>query len=132
MLVNEKGKVMTIQGDIDSENRNIIVENKSDKIGQTWDLIYSDEMPPDLKKGDMNKDWGMKVETPFYIVSNLKSGRQIDLVGNRMTIKVPNGRSSQLWYFDNKSKTIHSQRTRSYSWTSSGNKMVVGGTNSRW
>jgi hypothetical protein len=75
MLVNEKGKVMTIQGDVDAENRNIIVENKNGKVGQTWDLIYADEMPPDLKKGDMNKDWGMKVETPFYIVSSLKSGR---------------------------------------------------------
>jgi hypothetical protein len=33
MLVNDKGKVMTIQGDIDAENRNIIVEDKKGKIG---------------------------------------------------------------------------------------------------
>jgi hypothetical protein len=69
MLVNDKGKVMTVQGDIDAENRNIIDENKRDKVGQTWELIYADEMPPDLKKGDFNKYWGMKIETPFYIVS---------------------------------------------------------------
>jgi len=48
-----------------------------------------------------------------------------------MTIKVPNGRSSQQWYFDNRT-TIHSQRTRSYSWTVRGNNIQIGGTNSEW
>jgi hypothetical protein len=54
MLVNDKGKVMTVVGDIDSENRNIGVYNKNGKVGQTWDIIYADEMPADLKKGDLN------------------------------------------------------------------------------
>ena len=54
MLVNDKGKVMTIVGDSDTENRNIGVYNKNGKVGQTWDIIYADEMPADLKKGDLN------------------------------------------------------------------------------
>ena len=61
MLVNDKGKVMTIVGDVDAENRNIGVYKKNGKVGQTWDIIYVDEMPADLKKGDLNKDWGMKI-----------------------------------------------------------------------
>jgi len=66
---------MSVLGDIDRENRNIGVENKNGKIGQTWKIVYVDEMPEDLKKGEMNKDWGMRIDTPFYIVSSLESGR---------------------------------------------------------
>jgi hypothetical protein len=57
-------------------------------------------MPDDLKTGDMNKDWGMKVNTPFYIVSNVDSGRYLDLVGNQPVIKRSNGRTSQKWFFN--------------------------------
>jgi hypothetical protein len=42
MLVNDKGKVMTVVGDIDRENRNIGVYNKNGKLGQTWDIVYVD------------------------------------------------------------------------------------------
>jgi hypothetical protein len=62
MLVNDKGKVMTIVGDNDRENTNIGVYNKNGKLGQTWDIIYADNMPPALKKGELNKDWGLRIE----------------------------------------------------------------------
>jgi hypothetical protein len=68
-LVNERGKVMDIHGNVDAENRNIIVWNKHKGLNQQWDLIYADQMPKDPKKGELNKDFGMYVERDFYIVS---------------------------------------------------------------
>jgi len=121
MLVNDKGKVMTIQGDFDQENRNIIVENKNVKIGQTWEIVYADEMPDPPKKGEMNPDWGFKVGVPFHIVSNLGQGRYLDLVGNSPVIKTRNGFPSQGWWFDQRTRTIKSWRTRSYSLAINGN-----------
>jgi hypothetical protein len=85
---------MTIQGDNDRENGNIIVEKKGDELGQTWDIIYADEMPPTPKKGEMFEKFGMKIDTPFHVISNLPDGRFLDLVGNNMVIKTRNGLKS--------------------------------------
>jgi len=95
-------------------------------------------MPADLKKGDLNKDFGFKINTPFHIISNLPDGRYLDLVSNNPVIKSRNEYKSQQWYFDQRSKTIHSMRTKSYSVMINGSgksgvpKLVVGGTNSNW
>jgi hypothetical protein len=62
MLVNDKGKVMTVVNNLDRENTNIGVYNKNGKTGQTWTIVYADQMPADLKKGEMNKDWGFRIQ----------------------------------------------------------------------
>jgi hypothetical protein len=52
-------------------------------------------MPAEYKKGELNKEFNMYVERPFFIKSNLPSGRYLDVVDNRnIVIKTPNGRSS--------------------------------------
>jgi len=96
-LVNDHGKVMTITNDLDRENQNIGIFDKNGKVGQNWDIIYADEMPPELKKGELNKDWGFKVNTPFYVVSNLPDGRYLDFLGRNLVIKRRNSYSSQEW-----------------------------------
>jgi hypothetical protein len=101
-LVNDHGKLMTITNDLDRENNNIGIFDKNDKVGQNWDIIYADEMPPELKDGELNKDWGFKVNTPFYVISNLPDGRYLDILGTNMVIKRRNGFDSQKWYFDQK------------------------------
>lgn len=82
----------------------------------------------------MNKDFGFRVGTPFEIKSGLGDGKYVDLVGNNMVLKTQNGRTSQQWYFNQKTKTIQSWRTRSYSWNILSNgrnpKLSVAGTNS--
>jgi len=70
-LVNEKGKVMDVHGGIDAETRNVIVWTKHGKINQQWDLIYADVFPEEPKKGELNEKFGLYVERPFYIVSQL-------------------------------------------------------------
>ena len=135
MLVNDKGKVMTIVGDVDAENRNIGVFNKDGKVGQTWDIIYADEMPADLKKGDLNKDWGMIIEEPFYVISNLPTGRYLDVLGRNMVIKTRNGFPSQEWYFHQQSRTIKNKKNN-LSWdiqnAGKTTNMQTWNTNSGW
>jgi hypothetical protein len=114
-IVNERGKVVEVQGNVDSEGRNIVVGKKHNNRNQKWDVVYVKEMPAELKKGDMNTEFGLKVDSDFHIVTKMQSGRYVDLIGNKLVLKTSNSFSSQKWYFDNKTKTIRSRRTTSYS-----------------
>jgi hypothetical protein len=100
--VNEKSKVVEVQNqgvNTDMESRNIQVTTRNNDIRQQWEVIYVDEYK-EPKKGELNEDVCLFVERDFYIVSELGSGRYLDLINNRnMVIKTPNGRRTQVWYF---------------------------------
>jgi hypothetical protein len=114
--VNEKGKVMDVHGGVDAENRQMIVWNKHGKINQQFDIIYVDEYPEEPKKGELNKDFGLLVDTDFFVVSEMSSHRYLDLINNRnMVIKTPNARNTQRWYFHQQSLTIRT-RLNNQSW----------------
>jgi hypothetical protein len=94
-------KVMDVHGGVDAENRNIIVWNKHGKLNQQWDIVYADEYPEEPVKGELNEDFGLYVERPFYVVSQMPDHRYLDLINNRnFVIKTPNARNTQIWYFD--------------------------------
>jgi len=93
-IVNERGLVMDVSSNRDAENQNIHMWNKHNGLNQQWDIIYVDEMPPEPKKGELNKDFGLYVGRDFYIVSKMASGRYLDILGNNMVIKTPNGRNT--------------------------------------
>ena len=80
--------------------------------------------------------FGLYVERPFYIVSALPSHRYLDLINNRnMVIKTPNGRKTQIWWFDQKSLTIKTKlNNQSFDIQNSGKtrNMQVWSTNSGW
>ena len=99
-VTNEKGKVIVVSGGLDNENRNIVMEQKNGKTHQRWRIIYVDEYEEEPTKGQFNKKFGLYVERDFYVVTELKSHRYLDLINNRnMVIKTPNGRKTQVWYF---------------------------------
>jgi len=107
---------------------------KNNKLQQQWDVVYAKEYHW-LKKGDENKDFGLRVGTDFHIVSKMTTGRYVDLVGNNLVLKTPNSFKSQIWYFDQKSKTIKNRRTSySISIQSSGRgtNLSITSTNSKW
>jgi hypothetical protein len=135
-IKNEKGKVLDIQGNVDAENRNIIVHKAHGRINQMWDVIYADEWKGEPGKGELNEDFGLYVERDFYVVTAMKSGRYLDLINNRnMVIKTSNGRNTQKWYFHQQTLTIRT-RLNNQSWDikSSGktNNMQIWSTNSQW
>jgi hypothetical protein len=115
-IVNEHGKVMDVSGSVDAENRNIVVANKHGRTNQQWDLVYADEWKGEPAKGEFSERFGLYVERDFYVVSKLGSHRYLDLINNRnMVIKTPNGRKTQVWYFDMRSMTIKT-RYNNQSW----------------
>jgi len=107
-IKNEHGKILSVQGAIDGESRHIqCTETDQQKPHQQWEVVYADEWKGEPTKGEMNEKYGMIVERPFYIVSALAAGRYLDVINNRnMVIKTPNGRSTQVWYFDQRTLTI--------------------------
>jgi membrane carboxypeptidase/penicillin-binding protein PbpC len=136
-FVNWKNaKVMDVSGGVDAENRNIIMYTKHGKINQQWDLIYADEYKGEPVKGELNEDFGLYVERPFYVISAHSEGRYLDLINNRnMVIKTRNGRKTQTWWFDQKSLTIKTKlNNQSWDIQSSGktNNMQIWSTNSGW
>ena len=60
-IVNEQGKVMDINGNLDLENRNVEMHGKHGKINQQWDLVYVDQLPEEPKKNEMNNQFGLVV-----------------------------------------------------------------------
>jgi len=134
--VNDKGKVMDVQGSIDVENRNIQMNKKTGKLSQQWDLIYADQYPEEPKKGELNKDFGLYVDRDFHVVSAMGSHRYLEVIQNRwMVIKTPNGNPLQKFYFDQNTKTIRSRgQNKSWDIVSAGksNQLQFWSTNSGW
>jgi len=129
-FVNEKGKVVEIAGGVDRENANIQVfkDLGSSKINQLWDLIYVDEMPKEPVKGELSPKFGLIVETPFYIQSNHGQNRYVDLPATnlpQMVLKAKNGRKSQLWWFDQKTRTVRNEQFRHLTFSIANNGRTV-------
>ena len=108
-LINDKGKAVDISGAVDAENRNLIVHKRHGGLNQQWDIKYVDSMKPEPRKGQKNTDFGLYVQRPFHIVSQMHKHRYLDMVGRNLVIKTPNGRKTQVFWFDQRSKTIKSQ-----------------------
>jgi predicted chitinase len=123
-------------------NRNMVIKTPNGRktqvwyFHQQWDLVYADEYKGEPGKGEFNDRFGLYVERDFYVVSKLADGRYLDLINNRnMVIKTPNGRRTQVWYFDQRTVTIKT-RLNNQSWDiqSSGRteNMQIWSTNSGW
>jgi len=93
-IVNEKGKVMDVVGGRDTQHNNIQVYQKNNGMGQQFEIVYADEMPPVPKKGELNKQFGLFVERPFHIVSSLDSEKYLDIINPNVVLKTPNGKNS--------------------------------------
>jgi len=90
-LVNEKGALVSIKDKTDAERQNIEASKKTNGLHQQWDIIYVDEMPPEPKKGELNKRFNMHVDRPFFVVTGLKSERYLDIIKHNVVLKTPNG-----------------------------------------
>lgn len=134
-LTNEKGKVLDVSGGADTEGRNCLFWKKHGGINQQWTVLYLDELPPEPKIGDYIPEYGLKWKVDFYLISQIASRRYMDTLSNNNVVKTPNGRVTQKFYFDYKTKTIKSKSNNySFNIASSGNSsnMQLAGTNSQW
>jgi hypothetical protein len=125
---------MDVSANKDAENQNIHMWKKHGGLNQQWDVVYADEYPAEPTKGQFNKDFGLYVQRPFSVVSEMKDHRYLTLINNRdFVIKISNGRNEQKWMFDQRTLTIKSIANTNKSWDiRSGNKINLYNTNSQW
>jgi len=81
-LTNERGKVMWVQGDQDTESRYIYAGKRKNHVSQQWDIIYADHWKRDPRKGELNKRFGFYVERDFHIISHLSRHRYLDIINS--------------------------------------------------
>jgi len=112
------------------------VEQKNGKIHQKWKLVYVEDYKPEPAKGQFHPRFGLYVERNFYIVSQLPSGKYLEIPDHRnLAIKTRNGRKTQVWYFHRETLTIRSAYThQSFEIRNNGktNDLRVWATNSAW
>jgi hypothetical protein len=99
---------MDVTGSNDAENTNVIIHSKTGKVNQQWKVVYADEYPREPIKGELNEKFGLYVERPFYIISELPDHRRLEYLTSpdSLVIKTQNGRKHQIFYFDQKTLTI--------------------------
>jgi hypothetical protein len=56
----------------------------------------------------------MYINRPFHVVTQMTSGRYMDYVSNRLVIKTPNERATQVFYFDYVTRTIRCKGYNNY------------------
>jgi hypothetical protein len=81
-----------------------------------------------------DRDFGFRVNKPFYLVSRLPMQRVMEAVGaNNVVIKTyTKNRIAQQFFFDPVSKTLKSQQWKSHCMDMQGNNLRVRGVSSRW
>jgi hypothetical protein len=111
MIINVKGMVMEVSGRKDVEGQEVVTGKNSKAIHQQWNIVYTDK-EVEMKTKGKSSDWGFHIGRPFYIVTKMGSGRAIEVTGGRnLVLKWKQwNRTSQQFYFDNKTKTIKSQQ----------------------
>jgi len=83
-ILNERGTALSILNNQDTENKHITANEKADdRISQEWDVVYADEWKGEPGKGELNPDFGLYIQRPFYIKSALGSHRYLEVINNR-------------------------------------------------
>jgi hypothetical protein len=106
MLVNVKGKVMQVDNNKDQEGQNVGVGTKMSTRNQKWGIVYTDDEDPLKKKEE--EEYGFHLGRPFYIVSQMCSGRVIRISGRNLVLSRKSNNASMHFYFDQKTHTIKS------------------------
>jgi hypothetical protein len=76
------GKVISVEGAQDKEAQKTWVWTAHNGVNQKWRIIYVDEKKPEQSKG-LNKQFGLYVDRPFAIQTQMSTGNYITTHGNR-------------------------------------------------
>lgn len=101
---------MDVQGGRDREMNNVQIWKKNGSKAQKWTIIYQDKADRRKSKG-LNKHFGFEINRPFYIRSRMPMQRMVTSNGNNIYLSdYKEGNTAQQFYFDEKSKTLRSQK----------------------
>jgi len=137
--IKGKNRVLDVSGGRDVEGNKVQVWKKNGSKAQSWKIVYYSDAEKYQEKG-MNKDRGLFVNRPFYIVSKLVMERAVEFVGGgnlvlRTMLYGRNGHA-QHFFLDAKTQTIKSNTWKNKSLNIEGNgnsrNLYMRGTNARW
>jgi hypothetical protein len=97
---------MQVEGNKDREGQNVSVGSKIGTRNQKWKIVYTDQEDPMKKKTE--DEYGFHFGRPFYIVSQMCSGRAIRVNGRNLVLSRKSNSSSMQFFFDKKTHTIKS------------------------
>lgn len=79
----------------DANGQNVFVKHhaRGNSVNQKFAIRYVDNTKVDRRysKGELNKEFGIKVGIPFSIYTRMGCGKAIDIVGNSLVVKKKNG-----------------------------------------
>jgi hypothetical protein len=132
------GKALDVHGGKDEEGRPVIVWNRHNGKNQDWKVLYTDKAEAIETKG-LNEEFGFKINSPFYFRSRLPMKRVAECHGanNIWLRRWRKNETGQQFFFDEKSKTIRSQKWKNYAMEiqnngRSKNLRMTSGITSRW
>ena len=86
------GFVLDVEGGSDAEGAGVVVSQKHTQkdagAAQQWTVIYKTEIEEKLQ---LEKEFGVVFNRPFYVMSLLPSGRYLDVLGDNVVLKTQNG-----------------------------------------
>jgi hypothetical protein len=98
--------------------------------------VKKPEPPKEPGEGELNREYGLYVGRNFYIISQCGEKRYLDVVGKNVVVKTPNEFDSQVWYFDQRTKTImnrlHKGKSLDIQNSGNTNNLQVWSTNGGW
>jgi len=134
-VIGERGHVVEVEGGKPRNGANIIAWKSTSKTQQLWEVIYADYIPIP-KSGELNQEYMLIVDKPFFLVSQLQTGRYLDLIGTNMVLKRRNGFDSQKFFFEQKTQTVKSVMQKDKSWgiasNGNGKDMQIYRTSGQW
>jgi len=134
-VIGERGHVVEVEGGKARNGANIIAWKSTSKTQQLWEVIYCDSIPIP-KSGELNQEYLLVVDKPFFLVSQLQTGRYLDLIGTNLVLKRRNGFDSQKFFFEQKTQTVKSVMQKDKSWgiqgNGSGKNMEIYTTSGQW
>jgi hypothetical protein len=102
----------------DADGQNVFVQrHPNNSNNQRFAIRYVDNTQVDRKysKGELNKEFGVRVGIPFSIYTEMRCNKAIDIVGNTLVVKRKNGYKSQNWIFYDDKRTFQSLEFPEYS-----------------
>jgi hypothetical protein len=133
-------KVISVKDKKDDEAQPVHVENRfggrHGHSSQRWNVVYTDAMGDQAydKKGELNAEFGFRVDETFFLRSQLPMQRVAECVGasNVALKKWYKNRRAQEWRFDPVSKTVRNRNWTSYVFSMEGTNLRCRSMNSRW
>lgn len=103
--------VLDVPGGKDFDGNKVNCWRQNNSGAQRWSFVYTDSFQKsktaESKSGvrtnyKLNREYNFYTDRPFSIVTTMRSGRILTLVGDKIVLKTKNNQASQMWNFSSK------------------------------